>query len=1221
MCSSDPFIYQYPSNLSHPRLQAMAPPKTRTPAAEKLKFSDKLIKGHSTDVLLKKLKALQEELADMDQERVDTKSLSMVRKELIQTSLLLHKDKGVKAYVACCLADLLRLYAPDAPYTAHELRDIFQFFLRQLTTGLKNQDAPYYAETFYLLESLASIKSVVLVCDLPQADELMLEIFRGFFDLVGTDLPKNVELFITDVLVALIDEASTLPPELLDVLLAQFMRKQTKQPTAAYRLAVEVCSRTSERLQRNVCQYFTDIILQSDDEEEMERIETAHELVKALNRDCPALLLNVVPQLEEELKVDRLQMRTLATQVLGEMFGEVKNGVELSRKYHGAWQAWIHRKSDKAAGVRLAFVEATGPIIASHAELRPEVEDALQAKLLDPDEKVRAAACRVYAQMDYETVLHNVAVQQLEEVASRASDKKHLVRLEAFRCLGKLFGLAYPDIERNDATAVKKFAWIPSAIFQTAAKSADLKSEAEETVFQYILPVPAKGDDEAGWTQRLISVAASLDDRAMHNLLVMTNIKISRPSLYEKFIDFCEQNNGGVIDKHEEEVVRALRRVIQAIAGSFVDSSKASEDLRAFASMNEVRLYKAFRSCIDPKSDLKVLAKSQSEFLRRVEQTLPSCLITVTHVLRRASPWILNQSSVPTLVKCLQKVDSHSEQARRADRARMLLSYISKYCPVMHSAHATELSKALGETKNHSLVETALQALSAAVRTDPSLFPSDKRTVDRIAKFVMEDNPRLAKFAARALAHSGTRVDLCMTVFDRVVQSLPSATGGSLVSHLAAIAEFAQSIQRVFETRSQVITTHLVQLLMRETASEENDDNSPDWVDENQLDYITRAKLLSIKVFRNRCLFYVEPRADTTSAHEVLAPVLKMLWTILENGGATTPDSTDKAAVKAHLRLQASVALLKLSQNDLYCKIITANLPVLAVVVQDPSFHVRYAFLGKLVKYLQARKLDPRFNAVLFLTAHDPERDIRDKARIYVQVISHRSPEIKSSNFELVFVRLLHLLAHHPDFSNDAEGLKDMAKYIEFFTNLVASSDNISLLYHLASKLKTVQDTEDDPFTENLYVISELAQYIIKAYAQSQSWPLPTFPGKVKLPVDIFKRHESAEGATAAVKRTYIGQDTLAELNGVGKAWKSPNPKADLDKSSRKRKDAGAKSTSDVRSKRRRKTAESDTSGDESESDQDTGGAYRGVKSKRSNAEEGGETPLRRSNRRKTGST
>ena len=58
----------------------------------------------------------------MDQETVDTTSLGGVRKDLINTSILLHKDKGVKAYAACCMADLLRLYAPDAPYTGAELK-------------------------------------------------------------------------------------------------------------------------------------------------------------------------------------------------------------------------------------------------------------------------------------------------------------------------------------------------------------------------------------------------------------------------------------------------------------------------------------------------------------------------------------------------------------------------------------------------------------------------------------------------------------------------------------------------------------------------------------------------------------------------------------------------------------------------------------------------------------------------------------------------------------------------------------------------------------------------------------------------------------------------------------------------------------------------------------------------------------------------------------------
>lgn len=106
----------------------------------------------------------------------------------------------------------------------------------------------------------------------------------------------------------------------------------------------------------------------------MERIRVAHELIKALSRDCPSLLLNVVPQLEEELKVDRLAMRALATEALGEMFGDQKTGLELAKKYQTAWQAWLQRRNDKAAPVRLAFVEGTPGIIINHAELRSEIE-------------------------------------------------------------------------------------------------------------------------------------------------------------------------------------------------------------------------------------------------------------------------------------------------------------------------------------------------------------------------------------------------------------------------------------------------------------------------------------------------------------------------------------------------------------------------------------------------------------------------------------------------------------------------------------------------------------------------------------------------------------------------------------------------------------------------------------------------------------------------------
>ena len=50
--------------------------------------------------------------------------------------------------------------------------------------------------------------------------------------------------------------------------------------------------------------------------------------------------------------------------------------------------------------------------------------ESLLAKLLDPDEKVRAAACKLYGQLDYETALHHVSERQLRAVSDRGADKK-----------------------------------------------------------------------------------------------------------------------------------------------------------------------------------------------------------------------------------------------------------------------------------------------------------------------------------------------------------------------------------------------------------------------------------------------------------------------------------------------------------------------------------------------------------------------------------------------------------------------------------------------------------------------------------------------------------------------------------------------------------------------------------------------------------------------------
>ena len=58
----------------------------------------------------------------MEQESIDVNSLTKVAKELASTNLITHKDRGIRAFTACCLVDILRICAPDAPFTPAQLK-------------------------------------------------------------------------------------------------------------------------------------------------------------------------------------------------------------------------------------------------------------------------------------------------------------------------------------------------------------------------------------------------------------------------------------------------------------------------------------------------------------------------------------------------------------------------------------------------------------------------------------------------------------------------------------------------------------------------------------------------------------------------------------------------------------------------------------------------------------------------------------------------------------------------------------------------------------------------------------------------------------------------------------------------------------------------------------------------------------------------------------------
>lgn len=211
--------------------------------------------------------------------------------------------------------------------------------------------------------------------DLDHPDSLIIPLFTACFDIVsgsskastGEEVAKGVEFDMTRLLVTVIDETPVLAAEVVDTIVAQFLRVDpraldnpkkgnradapldAKQDTLllkdyppAYNMAKAICQACPERMTSHISQYFNNVIIDasgpsnhtngvkgssrkpnlddSDEEgEDIKELSKAHRLIRELWRACPEVLQNVIPQVEAELSAESVALRLLATQTIGDL--------------------------------------------------------------------------------------------------------------------------------------------------------------------------------------------------------------------------------------------------------------------------------------------------------------------------------------------------------------------------------------------------------------------------------------------------------------------------------------------------------------------------------------------------------------------------------------------------------------------------------------------------------------------------------------------------------------------------------------------------------------------------------------------------------------------------------------------------------------------------------------------------------------------------------------
>ncbi|MCJ1402432.1 hypothetical protein MMC11_005652 [Xylographa trunciseda] len=1250
--------------------------------------------------LLRRLQTLSKEMRDMEQEENERQSFTRVAKELASPNLLSHKDKGVKAWTAACLVDILRLCAPDAPYTEQQLRDIFTMLITSILPALSDPSNAYNVQHTYVLQSLAQVKSIVLVTDIPNSENLILFLFTSFFDILSgssrssgeEQLPKNVEYNMTSILVTMVDESSSLPQEAVDTIVAQFLRTDPrvigfshgkgkkngivdenqstlvlKELPPAYNMAKMICNSCEDKMAREISKYFNDVIVEAstsshqhrrnsrdmddvDDsafgptEDDMKELYKAHRLLRELWRACPAVLQNVIPQLEAELSAENLQLRLLATETLGDIISGVGAAgpppppvvdpaaypqVDLSgwsessqpinlltkprspqsfpQAYTHVYTTFLSRRQDKSAIIRSAWTTAIGRILTTSAGgvgLSPSdqqrlVED-LSRMLNDTDEKVRIAAIKAVATFSFRDVIDKLGSDGsvattgsvLSNLAERVKDRKHSVRVEATWVLARLWGVASGEIAAGNEQVTDILGATPSKILN-AAYVADLEINVllDHVFFEALVPLsypPIKSkvakqsngdsqrvkdsqtsgeeskslDPDKIRTERLLLLAKSLDERASKIFFARCAMQAQLSKYLTAYLQSCEDYNNGVMDKNEAQIKDRLSKLINELAKLLPDQSKVSADLWKFAKMHDRRAYQLIRFCMAPESDYRTVFKALKELTKRIE-TLPAApsglMDTLTPLLYRTSILIYNKSHVPAIMEF-----SRTDEKSLGSIAHEVMKDISSRTPEVLKAHVSELCRLLqGEAPGPDKPNDAgavddLKACAAFARKFPGEIPQDQAFIQAMTSFALRGSPpETAKHAVSILMASSKKKEaLAKDLARKCMNNFKYGSTGFL-SRLAALSQLSLLAPAELGTDSDAIVDIATkEILLQVRTTFDKGLERYQWA--ANVDEECTAKCWALKILANK----VRSHGDAATLQKIAAPVYTLLTTLVSNEGELSVGNTTPPNHKSRLRLTAARLLLKLCVSKPHEGLLAPPaFNELAEVAQDALFPVRSSFLQRLKKYLAQTKLPPRFYIMPFLLAFEPDEVlmaetvtwIKSRAAFFASLKSQQvtgtggrtQPASKASTvLESVFARLLSLLAHHPDFGDSAEELLDSARYIIFYLSTVANEDNISLIFHIAQRVKGCRDVvststspdsdESEPinYSERLYVLSDLAQQAIHTFIDAHNWSLQTLPSltRLTLPRSLFTEIKDHEIAINTAEKNFLPEGVKQSL-------------------------------------------------------------------------------------------
>lgn len=632
------------------------------------------------------------------------------------------------------------------------------------------------------------------------------------------------------------------------------------------------------------------------------------------------------------------------------------------------------------------------------------------------------------------------------------------------------------------------------------------------------------------------------------------------------------------MDKDEDNVKAQLTRVVDNMAKTLPEPSRVSADLWKFAKTHDRRNYQLVRFSMSLVSDYRTVTKAIRELSKRIQSSSgaasASLLETLTPLLYRCSSLVFNRSHIPPIMEL-----SRTDEQGLANSAHEMLREISSRNPEVLEAHVQEMCKDLeaqaptATKKDDPGAEEILKACAGFAKKLPSKLPKDRKFLLALTNYALySSSPRAAKHAVSIVMAGATKKE--MYAKDLIQKTVKNYSYGSnhFLTKLATISQLYLLAPKEADAESDdIISIAINQTLLNNRSPEP--DAGYSWSD--AVDEETSAKEWALKIIVNS-LRSKENSGDGEEFKAHAEPIYGILNTLVSSEGELSKAKDTPAAQKSRLRLLASKLILKLCSSRSICDRLFVNKDFnsLALVAQDQLLNVRAGFIGQLKKRLtQNSYLGYRWYTIPFLLAFEPSSTLKDGTLTWLRSrasffsrqsqVSGKSSE-NNTTMESVFARLLSLLAHHPDYPTtsspdeeiDINDLVDFSRYILFYLSAVANENNLSLIFHVAQRVKQARDavSKSDTITTHLHTLSDLAQASIRRFAEFYSQQhkiggsggsgaaniLQTYPGKMRLPSSLFASMTSHQEAQDAAEKNYLPEEVEDTLDRTVRAFMKP---------------------------------------------------------------------------------